>query len=150
MTPWAERLHSLMTAAGKTQADLARACRIKPGSVSGWFDKGKPTKMLAGDNLVAVAALVESTAEYIITGKAANPYETHVHEPAHELGAWIAYNEADSKTRAVVDLLLLPSRERAAAVKGNKSLELAINVLEAEVVNARKSPNAATAAAGVV
>ena len=69
MEDWATRIYERMAAAGKTQADIARACKIKPGSVSGWFGQGKPTKMISGDNLVATAQLLGTTAEYIMTGR---------------------------------------------------------------------------------
>lgn len=55
----------------KSAADIARACKIQPGSVSGWFGGGKPTKMISGDNLVAVAQALGTTAEYIMTGRGA-------------------------------------------------------------------------------
>ncbi|WP_369913917.1 helix-turn-helix domain-containing protein [Xanthomonas sp. NCPPB 3005] len=70
MESWAERIHERMVAAGKKPADLARACGVKPGSISGWFGQGKPTKMISGDNLVAAAAYLNTTAEYIMTGRA--------------------------------------------------------------------------------
>lgn len=69
MEEWATRLYEVMTAAGRTQAELARACGLKPGSVSGWFGQGKPTKMISGDNLVTAAAFLNTTAEYIMTGR---------------------------------------------------------------------------------
>lgn len=69
MEPWAKRIHELMTDGGYSQAELARACGIKPGSVSGWFGQGKPTKMISGDNLVAAASLLGTTAEYLMTGR---------------------------------------------------------------------------------
>lgn len=69
MEIWAERIHERMVAAGKKPVDLARACGIKPGSVSGWFGQGKPTKMISGDNLVSAAAFLNTTAEYIMTGR---------------------------------------------------------------------------------
>jgi transcriptional regulator with XRE-family HTH domain len=69
MQEWASRLHELMTKAGRTQAELARACGLKPGSVSGWFGQGKPTKMISGDNLVAAAQFLNTTAEFIMTGR---------------------------------------------------------------------------------
>lgn len=69
METWAERIHERMTAAGKKPADLARACGIKAGSVSGWFGQGKPTKMISGDNLVAAAGYLGTTAEYVMTGR---------------------------------------------------------------------------------
>lgn len=36
MEIWAKRIHDRMIEVGKKPADLARACGIKPGSVSGW------------------------------------------------------------------------------------------------------------------
>lgn len=69
MEPWAERLHSCMKAAGRIPADLARACKIGPGSVSGWFGKGKPTLMISGNHLVACCALLNVDPTYIMTGK---------------------------------------------------------------------------------
>lgn len=71
MEEWASRIHERMTAAGRKPVDLARACKIKPGSVSGWFGQGKPTKMISGDNLVAAASFLNTTAEYIMTGRGA-------------------------------------------------------------------------------
>lgn len=67
---WAQRISDLLAAdPTKTPAGLARACGIKSGSVSGWFGKGKPTKMISGDNLVAAAAYLGVTPEYIMTGR---------------------------------------------------------------------------------
>jgi len=71
MEPWAQRLHRCMVEAGSNQAALARACGIKPGSVSGWFGQGKPTKMISGDNLVACCLLLGVSPAYIMTGKGA-------------------------------------------------------------------------------
>ena len=69
MEEWARRVQELMSQTGRTQADLARACAIKPGCVSGWFGQGKPTKMISGDNLVATANVLGTTAEYLMTGR---------------------------------------------------------------------------------
>lgn len=68
---WAQRISDLLSAdPAKTPAGLARACGIKGSSVSGWFGKGsKPTKMISGDNLVAAAAYLGVTPEYIMTGR---------------------------------------------------------------------------------
>ncbi|WP_146165807.1 hypothetical protein [Stenotrophomonas panacihumi] len=54
-----------------TPADLARAIGLQQGSISGWFGKGKPTKMISGDNLVATARFLRTSAEYIMTGDGA-------------------------------------------------------------------------------
>lgn len=70
LPPWAQRIDDLLKAdPTKSPAALARACDIKGGSVSGWFGKGKPTKMIRGDNLVAAAAYLGTTPEYIMTGR---------------------------------------------------------------------------------
>jgi len=67
---WAQRISDLLdTFPEKSAAGLARACGIKQGSVSGWLGGGKPTKMISGDNLVAAAAYLETTPEYIMTGR---------------------------------------------------------------------------------
>lgn len=71
MEEWAQRIHERMVAQGKIAAELARACKIKPGSVSGWFGQGKPTKMISGDNLVAVASFLNTSPEFIMTGRGA-------------------------------------------------------------------------------
>ncbi|AZR23512.1 XRE family transcriptional regulator [Xanthomonas vasicola] len=77
METWAERLHERMVAAGKKPAELARACGIQPGSVSGWFGQGKPTKMISGDNLIAAAAFLEVSPEFIMTGRSGPRRESH-------------------------------------------------------------------------
>lgn len=67
---WAQRIDDLLKAdSSKSAAGLARACGIKGGSVSGWFGKGKPTKMISGDNLVSAATYLNTTSEYIMTGR---------------------------------------------------------------------------------
>lgn len=50
-----------------TKADLARAAKIKPPSVSDWFT-GK-TKSLKGESLLAVARLLGVNAEWLNTGR---------------------------------------------------------------------------------
>ena len=69
METWAVRIQELMRDRDMSAADLARACKIQPGSISGWFGGGKPTKMISGDNLVAAAQALGTTAEYIMTGR---------------------------------------------------------------------------------
>lgn len=81
MEQWAARIQSLMSEAGKTQADVARACKIQQGSVSGWFGGGKATKMISGDNLVAVASLLGTSAEFIMTGRGAPKGARPVSQP---------------------------------------------------------------------
>lgn len=71
LPPWAERIFSRLEELGrdKTQAGLARACGIDKVSVSNWKGKGTATKMISGDNLIAAAEYLETTAEWIMTGR---------------------------------------------------------------------------------
>lgn len=78
MEEWARRITEIMTERRTTAADIARACKIKPGSVSGWFGGGKATKMISGDNLVATAKHLGTTAEYIMTGAPPPSAQSHV------------------------------------------------------------------------
>lgn len=79
LPPWAQRIFDLLTAdPTKTITGLARACGISQPSVSNWFGKGTPTKMISGDNLVAAATYLNTTPEYIMTGRQAAPLsESH-------------------------------------------------------------------------
>lgn len=69
MEPWAQRIYDEMARLGVKQAELAAACHIKPGSVSGWFGGGKLTKMISGDNLLLVAERLNLQPKWIMTGK---------------------------------------------------------------------------------
>lgn len=77
MEDWAARISEIMSARGITAAEIARACKIQPGSVSGWFGGGKATKMISGDNLVAAARRLGTTAEFIMTGNNNLPVQSH-------------------------------------------------------------------------
>lgn len=68
VTTLKERLALAMRdAPGIKQVDLVRACKVKPASVSNWFD-GK-TKTLAGANLLTVARVLNVNAEWLGTGR---------------------------------------------------------------------------------
>jgi len=72
MEPWAQRIFERLQdfEGKKSQADLAKACRISAASVSNWFGKGsKPTRKIDGANLVAAAKFLETTPEWILTGR---------------------------------------------------------------------------------
>lgn len=70
LPPWSQRILDVLAEhPDKSAAGLARACNIGQGSVSGWFGKGKPTKMISGDNLVAAARYLGTTPEWIMTGR---------------------------------------------------------------------------------
>ena len=61
-----ERLTEALDAKGATKAELARACRVKPPSVSDWFS-GK-TKVLKADTLLAAASFLNVSPCWLSTG----------------------------------------------------------------------------------
>ncbi len=65
--PLADRLTAAMEASGLTQADLARACQVKPPSVHGWLN-GK-AKFLRGENLLRAAAALGVSQQWLATGE---------------------------------------------------------------------------------
>ena len=68
------RLRAAMSKLGITQAQLARACNVKPPSVNGWLN-GK-AKYLKGKNLLLAAKALNVSQEWLATGKGAMmPYE---------------------------------------------------------------------------
>ena len=62
-----ERLRIAMSESGVSQADLARACGVKPPSVNGWLS-GK-AKFLRGENLLSAASALNVSQEWLATGK---------------------------------------------------------------------------------
>lgn len=66
MTTLAERLTEAMRASSISQAELARACGVKPPSVSGWLS-GK-SKFLRGENLLAAAKALNVSESWLATG----------------------------------------------------------------------------------
>lgn len=67
MSEWGERIGRRMSELGMSQTDLANACGIKPPSVNNWLSG--ETKMIGGENLVAVARALSTSPEWIMTGK---------------------------------------------------------------------------------
>jgi transcriptional regulator with XRE-family HTH domain len=61
-----ERLSVAMRDASVTAADLARACKIRPPSVSDWISG--ETKSISGKNLLAAARCLGVTPEWLSTG----------------------------------------------------------------------------------
>ena len=55
-----------MQQAGVTQADLARACKVKPPSIHGWLS-GK-SKFLRGENLLTAASALGVSQKWLATG----------------------------------------------------------------------------------
>ena len=72
MANWAQRIESRLEELkplGKDRPGLARACAVKPASISGWFARGaKQTLMIRGDNLVAAAKYLNTSPEWIMSG----------------------------------------------------------------------------------
>jgi len=85
MEDWAVRLKKLMDAMDLGQPDIVRVTGAKQSSVRQWFKESpKPsTKMIRADNAVAAAKLVDSTVEYLITGKN-KPKESQAARPDDE------------------------------------------------------------------
>ncbi|MPS93786.1 LexA family transcriptional regulator [Comamonas sp.] len=67
MSTLADRLTLAMEKAGVNQADLARACGVKPPSVHGWLS-GK-SKFLRGENLLKAAAVLRVNQSWLATGE---------------------------------------------------------------------------------
>lgn len=65
--PLADRLITAMERAGLSQADLARACNVKPPSVNGWLS-GK-AKFLRGENLLKASAALGVNEKWLATGE---------------------------------------------------------------------------------
>lgn len=62
-----ERLALAMERSGINQADLARACQVKPPSVHGWLS-GK-SKFLRGENLLLAASALGVNQQWLATGQ---------------------------------------------------------------------------------
>lgn len=62
----ADRLTAAMERSGLSQADLARACGVKPPSVHGWLS-GK-SKFLRGENLLKAAAALDVNQQWLAMG----------------------------------------------------------------------------------
>ncbi|MBR7070524.1 MAG: helix-turn-helix transcriptional regulator [Oxalobacter sp.] len=74
MTLLAVRLRTAMAKIGMTQAQLARACGVKPPSVSGWLNS--KAKYLKGKNLLAAAKALNVSQDWLATGEGAMlPYD---------------------------------------------------------------------------
>ena len=61
-----DRLKVAMNLAGVSQAELARACGVKPPSVSGWLS-GR-ARFLRGENLLAAASALGVSQSWLATG----------------------------------------------------------------------------------
>lgn len=126
MEDWAKRIKDLRDQRGLNNSDLAKACRpaIKPNSVAQWFgevkDK-KPTQNISGPNLVSMAQLLGTTAEYLMTGRTSHVMSIDPETIAH---AFVAVEKALRKqgirydAAQVPELLTFAYQERLAMEPG--------------------------------
>ncbi len=77
MSDWGNRIARRMAEVGVNQTELAAACGIKPPSVNGWLSND--TKMIDGVNLVLAAKKLNTSPEWIMTGRG-------VTEQSHDAG----------------------------------------------------------------
>lgn len=67
MSTLADRIRAAMSASAVSQAELARACDVKPPSVNGWLS-GK-AKFLRGENLLKAAKALKVDQDWLATGR---------------------------------------------------------------------------------
>src|SRR5690242_14180564 len=132
MEDWAKRIKELRDKQRLTNTDLGRACKpvVKPNSVAQWFGevKGKkPAKDIRASNLVDVARLLGTTAEYIMTGRESHHMSIDPETIAH---AFVAVEKALRKqgikydAAQVPELLVFAYNERSELPPGRDPLIL--------------------------
>lgn len=67
MSTLADRIKQRLSYLNKSQADLAKYCKVKPPSVSKWLNGG--TKTLQGQNLLRAAQFLECDPDWLASGK---------------------------------------------------------------------------------
>jgi predicted transcriptional regulator len=67
MNTLSNRIQERLSALNKTQADLAKYCKIKPPSVSKWLNGS--TKNLQGQNLLRASEFLECDPDWLASGK---------------------------------------------------------------------------------
>jgi transcriptional regulator with XRE-family HTH domain len=123
MEPWAHRIYARLTKLGQTQAALAKACGISEPSISGWFGKAsRPTRMIAGDNLVYAAKFLETTPEWIITGRG----QADSAMPSHSQSMRLQWEIMRGVARAVQDT----AKEMKVVLDSQQAIVLAAEMYE--------------------
>jgi phage repressor protein C with HTH and peptisase S24 domain len=74
MSEWGTRIAQRRKELGMSVAELARQCSLRAPSVHDW-EKGK-TKTIEGPNLMSVAAALQTTPEWILSGRGAQPKDS--------------------------------------------------------------------------
>lgn len=88
MEKWAERISERMAEKGLGDSDISRAIKAKQSSVWQWFNAKagkKCTQMIRGDNLMAVARLLDLSPEWILTGRGPRELSHYLGLNAHKL-----------------------------------------------------------------
>lgn len=67
MNTLADRIKQRLTTLNKSQADLAKYCKVQPPSVSKWLNGG--TKTLQGQNLLRASEFLECDPDWLASGK---------------------------------------------------------------------------------
>lgn len=96
-----DRLRQSMTAAGISQAELARACRVKPPSVHGWLS-GK-AKYLRGENLLRAAKALDVSDDWLATGCGPRERSSKTNVLQEETAPYEAY-PIDAASHEVMEL----------------------------------------------
>jgi transcriptional regulator with XRE-family HTH domain len=119
MSTLAERIRTAMDESGVTQAELARACGVKPPSVHGWLS-GK-SKYLRGENLLQAAQVLGVNEDWLANGRGEmkrgarnqgvptsnwSKMLTPVAETAQEQRLLVAYRLSDTDGKAALDAMV--------------------------------------------
>lgn len=112
----AKRLKVAMESASLTQADLARACNVKPPSISGWLS-GK-SKFLKGENLLLAADALNVSRKWLATGEGDMRQETAI--KPHSSKSWSPADDPDYLPKIARD------REAAGKIPGYSTEALAL------------------------
>lgn len=92
-----------MEQAGINQADLARACNVKPPSVNGWLS-GK-AKFLRGENLLKAAAALKVNQQWLADGTGDMRPAPGLHEVNEPRPAWTNSNVTPAPSRGRIPLI---------------------------------------------
>lgn len=83
MNTLADRIKQRLTDLKKSQADLAKYCKVRPPSVSKWLNGG--TKTLQGQNLLRASEFLECDPDWLASGKGFWVVNTPVQEKIHDV-----------------------------------------------------------------
>lgn len=110
----AKRLFALVDARYPEQKEFAAKLGITPSIVSEWR-RGKSESFAKPKYIKAIAELLETTTEYILTGNESQPAPERIRWPLpvsaapldpEALDVAAAYQQADARSRAIVRLAL--------------------------------------------